>query len=338
MDAIESWNNLESSWGHLALVENRFYQIGPFIVQLSFKSASLPPILTQAFAHLEIKSAQSIDLTVRLWDTKETSQPIPFLPWAKLVERGYQGYRENDLYFHYFETLEACSIFHRQENIAYYIIRDHKELPWWISGAPLQIILHLWLREKGMHLTHTAAISNGKTAVLLSGKGGSGKSTTSLACVAEGLYYLSEDYCILNPTPTPSALSIYQSAKWRKQTRTLFPQYEHLIVNPKTADQEKALLYYEDLFPTQIQKQAPVTSVISLRIGHGPEPVLQSQTPTATISDLLLSTVKQLPFYQPQTIEIFQQFVKNTEHYQLILCQNMKKNVEIIRKILCTSI
>src|SRR5690606_10227789 len=112
------------------------------------------------------------------------------------------------------------------------------------------------LKEHGMQLTHTGAISNGKTAVLLSGKGGSGKSTTTLACLTEGLYYLGEDYSIL--APGPEVFSIYNSAKWRPHTRTLFPHYESFIENPSTANTEKALVYYTDFFPKQIQTSAPI--------------------------------------------------------------------------------
>jgi hypothetical protein len=332
MTAKEQFERLEAAWAQFPSPILHTYQIGPLQVNLAFASSLLIEKITPALKHLQTHSVSTAALTIRLWDTTATGQKLPDLDWDLIDQNGYQGYAEPPTYLHHFQSVGALSALDTARNRAYYVVRKTDELPWWVSGGPLQVIFHAWLRENGMHLTHTAAVAAKDKAVLLTGKGGSGKSTLTLACCTQGLNCLGEDYCIL--APDSQVLSIYQSAKWTPYTRALFPSYENQIVNPKTADQEKALAYYSDLFPHQMQTKAQTVATISLRIENRAVPKLEKQDLKSALVPLMMSTLRYLPFYHSKSMSLLETFATQIPHYHLTLSQDMRANVDMIREIL----
>lgn len=316
-----SFELLDQVWDELPKSIPYFYKIGPFTVQISSTDEPLMKKLTRALAHLASEST-SFDLTIRLW----SGRSLPPLDWSLIHTNGYRGYAKHPFYFHFFEMIGALSAIDVERNIAYYAVRDPETLPWWVYGSPLQGIFHVWLREKGVQLTHSACITDGKSAVLLAGKGGSGKSTTVLACLEEGLSMLGEDYVLLS---FGQAYSLYQTAKLELHTRTLFPSYEKHIANLDMADREKSLLYYKDLFPSQILHSAPIHGVVSLRVGASS--FLQKSDFLTSLQSLLLSTVMQLPHPDPRTSSLLSTSMKQTDHYRLSLGPDLRANVALLR-------
>lgn len=312
---------LNHAWETLSETFISSYKIGPFTIRISSTSVLLGERLTRAFAHLPIGDGIP-DLKIRIW----SGPRLPYLDWNRIQSNGYRGYKEGPFYFHNFEMIGTLSAVDVEKGIAYYAIRDPDLLPWWVNGSPLQTILHVWFREKGIQLTHAASISYGKHALLLTGKGGSGKSTTVLSCLREGLNTLGEDYVLLGKS---CAYSAYQTAKWKPHTRTLFPFYEPFIANPASADREKALLYYQDLFPLQLALSSEIFAIVSLRVGT--RPILEKSDLQTSLQSLLLTTVMQLPHPDPRTNELLQAFAKPLAHYRLSLGPNLSENVALLR-------
>lgn len=301
----------------------QFYQIGPFKIQICSNDLFFAQNFTRAFSHL-ISFPAPHDLAIRLW----IHPKLPPLDWDLIQKHGYRGSVNHPLYFHYFETIGALSIVDVETNIAYYAIRDVKTLPWWVYGSPLQAIFHVWMREKNIQLAHSASIAYKESSLLLVGKGGSGKSTTVLSCLQEEFQTLGEDYLLLD---TNQIYSIYQSAKWRPQTRSLFPFYESHIVNPKEADQEKALVYYEDLFPKKMVHASSPQAIVSLQVGSFA--LLQKATLSVSLQGLLLTTLMQLPHPDSKSAEILHGFAKELEHYRLHLGPNVQENTALLRSL-----
>lgn len=318
-----SFARLNETWETLSEPFISSYKVGLSTIRISSTSAMLGERLTRAFAHLP--TGEGIpDLKIRIW----SGPKLPYLDWNQIQSNGYRGYKEGAFHFHHFEMIDVLSAVDVEKGIAYYVIRDPDLLPWWVNGSPLQTILHVWFREKGIQLTHTASICDGKHTLLLTGKGGSGKSTTVLSCLREGLNTLGEDYVLLGKS---CAYSVYQTAKWMPHTRTLFPFYEQHIVNPAFADREKALLYYQDLFPSQLTLSSETFAIVSLRVGT--RPILEKSDLQTSLQSLLLTTVMQLPHPDPRTNELLQAFAKPLAHYRLSLGPNLSENVALLRSL-----
>ena len=310
------------------------YTIGTLSLRLLFSDSTLAAMLTRALNHLRIDPLPHTDLSIYVSATDTESGPLPPLDWNLIHRNGYRGCASGGVYLHYFEGIEALSALDIDKKWGYYIVKIKKLLPWWVGGSPFQAILNPWLRHKGMQLTHTAAVCNEKSAVLLSGKGGSGKSTTTLSCLSQGLHSLGEDYCILAPGEIPQVFSVYQSAKWERKTRRLFPSFENQIVNPDTADLEKALIFYEDIFPKQIRASSVIDAIVSLKVGTKTMPQIDPVDKETALKDLMMSTAVQLPFSDSQTMFLLRTLVSKLKTYRLILGSDLEANTQAIQKIL----
>ncbi|NCX93541.1 MAG: hypothetical protein EBX40_02565 [Gammaproteobacteria bacterium] len=313
------------------------FQIATFQVVFEFANAALIPIITRAFSHLKQVDAKGpADLTIRLWDSASTRTSLPPLNWA-WIDRGGYGFRgifEEGVYFQYWETLRALSVYHVGFKRAYFVAQDVELLPWWVQGSPLQAILHWWLKGRGLQLTHSAAVGTSKGALLFTGQGGRGKSTTTLTCLKQGFHYLGEDYCVLAPGKEPMVYSVYQSAKLEAKTRSFFPELEPFIQNRAAAESSKALLFYENIFPGQIQTQLPLKAIIALKIGANPRPSLAKLPPRPVLADLMLSTLKQLPLFDSQSTEVLKKIADSVPGYELTLCSNLSENAAMLHELL----
>ena len=329
MTPREQFERLDTFWEQLETpLSRRTYRLGPFSIALVFASPTLEQKLAKAFDHLEepVEKLPSPDLTIGLWDSAEVKSPLPDLDWDKINRR--IGYCDPPVHLYYDGTLSALC-----QNRGYFAVRDTAELPYWVSGSPLRVILSIWLRERGMQFTHAAAIGNRKKALLLAGKGGSGKSTTTLACLRDGLHYISEDYCVLAPNHNaPYVLSIYQSAKWQKHTRELFPYYENFITNLHEANADKALAFYRDFFPEQLS--APLGGIVSLSVGTESKPQLVRTDSHTVLARLMMSTLAQLPLYHPRTMLLLEELTNQLPGYHLVLGRDIQANCKIIRELL----
>ena len=177
------------------------------------------------------------------------------------------------------------------------------------------------------------------SAVLLTGKGGSGKSTTALSCLRAGLNYIGEDYCAVRAgDPVPTVYSLYQAAKWTWNTCQFFPDYKKFIKNsPQAQTQaqaEKALVYYQDFFSSQIKKSSAIKAAISVTVGTEQRPILNIQDKQEAFKHLALSTVMQLPFMAGAITQNLQSVLAPIDCYQLVLGRDRDANVDLIKNIL----
>ena len=87
--------------------------------------------------------------------------------------------------------------------------------------------------------------------VLIAGKSGSGKSTTTLACLTSGLLYAGDDYVLADVAAEPYVHSLYSTAKLVPDNCDRFPQLRPLVSNPDKLDEQKALIYLREALSRQ---------------------------------------------------------------------------------------
>ena len=206
-------------------VANRFYTIGADTICLRFAGQALIPQLTPAIAHLEAAPVAAPALTVCLWDSASTGARLPLLvaslvdllrcnPWEQLdIRRAIKGFHGGRIQTNYEPGSRVLSALDTRRNLALYWAHDAAELPYYEKGSPLKGVLSCWTGSRDCQYVHAGAVGNAAGGVLLAGRGGSGKSTTALACISAGLLYASDDYCLVAADPAPYAYSLYNTAK-----------------------------------------------------------------------------------------------------------------------------
>lgn len=274
----------------------RSYRIGGYLVRLSFAGEALLS-LTRALEHLAVDDDSTPDLTICLWDSESTGQCMIVRPWQEsdFLARGViQGYNTERIYTAFQHGSGAVSVLDKERNLAVFWAPDSK-LPYWEYGSPLRTILHWWLLSQGLQLVHAAAVGNSTGGVLIGGKGGSGKSTTALACLESNLSYVGDDYTLLGLGSGPVVHSLYNSAKLNSDQVRWLPSLVSKIANTERLADEKALLFVNEHYPLKVANQLPVRAILLPRVTGLPETRLKQVSVAMALAAMAPSTIFQLP-------------------------------------------
>lgn len=316
------------------------YLINGYRVRLRFAGPALVSLLTPALAHLAVPVNTDLpDLTICLWDSQSTGVTLPPCPWQlqDVQLRGeVAGYTtENLLTVVQPEAAGAVSMLDYTQNLGVYRITTGDALRSYERAAPLKIILHAWLARRGLPMIHAGAIGTAAGAVLITGKTGSGKSTTSLACLSDGLNYLSDDRCLISlQTGEPTTYCIYNSAKLHTDHITRFPHLVPHISNPHETAPEKSLVYVQQFAPHRLLSPLPVKAVLLARVAHQPETTLAPVSAMAVLRELATSTLIYQPAAAHAEVHAMAELVRRVPCYRINLGYNLEGIPPVVAELI----
>jgi hypothetical protein len=230
-----------------------------------------------SLSHLQHEILPDIDFNLLVWDSETTGRQLPSIPWAhgEPPEKGeIISLRNNRFQSNYNLDSMTFSVIDRLERRAVYWRRQMNQIPCQEQAAPLRFILNSWFKSKNVFLIHAAAVAESGKGILLSGKGGSGKSTTALQCLLSGMDYLGDDYVLVDAENPHNVHSIYNAAKMASWTLERYPEVKESIPNPEELWEEKALVFLEDVHPERLVKSARVQALVIPKVTEG-EPVIR---------------------------------------------------------------
>ena len=161
-----------------------FLELAGSLIRLVFAGETMHRHFAPALAHLQISPDRPADITFHVWDSASTgvAMPPPPFPQDRLTDRGDiwgMGSPRFRTAFHWIEC--SVNLMDLQRGEAIYWVRDEHILPYWCIASPLRSLFHWWMEHKGCQLLHAAAVGTAKDgAILITGKGGVGKSTILL--------------------------------------------------------------------------------------------------------------------------------------------------------------
>jgi hypothetical protein len=319
------------------------YDIGGHSVRMRFAGKGLVPHLTPAFAHLRGGQTVSPDLTICLWDSVTTDTPPPLLlssllyllelRWFELRSnrREIKGYHSDRIrtMFHFGPNI--LSAMDTNENIAIYWIWDARATPYYEKGYPLTKILNWWTENRSLQCVHAAAIGTPQGGVLLAGKSGSGKSTTSLLCLNSELSYVSDDTSLVAWNPEPYVFSLYNTAKL--MSLELLPHLEGCVTNREWGNGEKALIFLHEHFPDKLVRGFPLKGILLPKVSGQPRTVLRDASPAAALKALAPSTIYQLAGSGQQELTKMARLVRQVPSYHLELGTDLREIPDVIMKV-----
>ncbi len=179
-------------------------------------------------------------------------------------------------------------------SVATHCVADAAGVPVWDRGSPLRLILNWWLQRSGLHMVHAAAVGTPRGVALLGGKGGSGKSTTALACLRAGLEYLGDDYVLLGgASRRHRAFPLYRSAKLEVRH---WGDHAWLLPDAALADpaDEKVLGFVDRDYLASRAAGLPVRAVVFPRVTDRAHPSLAEMSSGPALLALAPSTLLQL--------------------------------------------
>lgn len=281
--------------------------------------------LIRPLAHLNcdaaVRSVEDPELEILAWDSADGWLP-PRPPWdfRKLAHCGAIAGLENErICVNYFGDHGLLCLYDRQTRRALYWLPDAARLPFWEIAAPFRIVLHWWSQSFGGQMVHAAAVGRDGQGVLLAGRGGSGKSTTAIACVDSGMQYVGDDYVLLTRTPTPTAHSLYHSGKIRTAfLRQALPHWQDRVA-AELGPERKSLFFMHECAPRQVSDQLTIRGVLQPKVAAAQRSSLAPLSQSLGLLAIAPSTIYQLPEARQATLSFLADCLGGIPMFQLQL-------------------
>jgi len=260
----------------------RFVCLAGRVLRLEFADPLLMAQLFAALEHREVAApAEPADLTLRVWGSASSGVALPHPDSgfaAGVAARGERwgfNLREPDpdairgTYMpapnEFFSAMDPVT------RTAVYWRPDDRAVPTYVQGAPFIAVLEWWLRSRGLVLTHGAAVGTDQGGALIVGKGGRGKSTSAISCLFDQrMFYVADDYFILQPAPQPTAFSLFQSGKLApSHLRQMFPGLGPMVVNPQPLGEDKSLFFPGRHFSDRMVERLPLKLALLPQVTPG---------------------------------------------------------------------
>lgn len=282
------------------------------------KSSCKSPCLSAART-LATPAAAKIEILA--WDSPGGWLP-PRPPWdfAQLGQGGAIVGLENDRVLVNFTADHGLlCMYHRPMNRAIYWLPSANQLPYWELAAPFRILLHWWSQSFGGQIAHAAAIGCDGDGVLLAGRGGSGKSTTSIACVDAGMQYVGDDYVLLMPGAMPTAHSLYHSGKIHTAfLRQSLPHWQPRVA-AEIGPEHKSLVFLNECVPDQVRRKLTIRAVLQPKVSAANDARIVPQSASLGLLAIAPSTMYQLPQARQSTLSAIADWIRDIPSFRLNL-------------------
>jgi hypothetical protein len=155
--------------------------------------------------------------------------------------------------------------------------------------------------------------------VLLAGRGGSGKSTSALACIDAGFKFVSDDYVLMTGGGRPVAHSIFCTAKVRPEGIRFHPRIREMVREVNLGCEEKYVLDLNLHMPERLALSAPIDAVLLPRLSDSGRVAVRPTSPTQGLLALAPSTIYQLPSSRAVSLGPMSELVRQAPTYVLEL-------------------
>lgn len=315
----------------------RDFRIGGHLVRMRFAGVGLVAPLTAPFSHLAVPGEGEPDLVIGVWDSSSTATELPV--GAGDLEEHHQSAMPGSLasdgiFRSYSRPDPGLSMLDLAASQALYWLPDATQVPYEDRSAPFRGILNWWMSHHGRQFVHGAAVGTDRGAVLLVGRGGSGKSTTALSSLIRGMLYVGDDYCLLSMDGAPRAHSLYSTAKLHGRNLARLPELREFVINADRLGSEKGVLLLNERFSEQIVERLPLVAVVVPEVARVAIPELKACSRAGALAALAPSTLLQLSSARPQALRTMADLIRSLPPFSLSLSTDLAANADTLRDLI----
>ena len=271
---------------HPELVHESFYLFGGQRVRMRIVGQDLARHLVRPFSHLRVENSDnsSSQLTIDVWDETETNIHCQAIPSNADGQTKFTAV-STDGRLLLQQRPGVLNCYNKGTQHIMSSVMWGTQLSVYEQYKPFGRALLEWHNQQDVQIIHAALVSRDGKGALFVGTSGSGKSTSSLACLAGGLSFLSEDFVGLEKLGDDSFVghSLYNS---------VFLEIDHLTRFPRLAPyakyglphDEKSALVLSEIFPERLERAVPVKVLILPRIVDAEKPAIHCASKSEAIS------------------------------------------------------
>jgi len=335
LDGLDTAFELAAASG----VRELSYAIAGRPLRVRFAGNAMADRFSPALEHLHSDDAPDEAHVAHVWDAASTATAQPPVsvpadsPGGTVFTHADAGRRAL-----YMVGLRSLNVYDPDANASWYWTADAARLPAWECASPLRHLLHWWLAANGLQQVHAGAIGTDRGAVLVVGRGGRGKSTTTLAGLGAGLKYVGDDYVAVEMTDRPLVHSLYNAGKLEPHHLDRFPDLrEHATIDPPGLDgdfeQPKAVVYVHAQFPQQTVSTLPLVGIVVPTIAAGGKTALLPASRAEALRALAPSTLLQLHVGEQGLLTSLAALVTRLPAYTLQLGDDLERVGPLIASV-----
>lgn len=283
--------------------------------------------IVQPFAHLQNDKMgrRTPQLTIDLWDENATN--IRCFTGSRGICRGWEDVTSMSPDGQYIGQMQPNTLTCFDRNTQHIVgcIAWSDQIPIYERAKPLSRLLLEWNNDRQIQVIHAGLVSQHGQGVLFVAKSGSGKSTTSLACLCTGFDYVGEDFIGLEKLRDGSFIghSLYNSVFLETGHLAWFPQLSPYVIRG-APHEEKAVVILSHVFPERLARVATVRAVVLLRVAGESESRLQSISKSQALLALAPSSLIEIPSRGIDGFSRLAQLVEQVPTYALELGRDLE--------------
>jgi hypothetical protein len=317
-------DSLDRTFSHAAdaaggVVERGFHLAGTDF-RLRFGGKGLLGTVMPALTHLPPPRGTGPTLRVGLWDRASTGVALPDLPWSRpesLPDGGSRMRLAARVSTAFIEPDRVASFLSPGEGTGFFWIEDPSAVSHSERGAPLRFIISWWAAAHGGQIAHAGAVGRGDRGVLLTGRGGSGKTSSALAALENGLSYAGDDYVLITQATQPLVHAVYSSAKLSPEAARRFPRIFASGWSVAGHPEEKEIAFIHQLRPERVALGFSIKAILVPTVEVRRHTSLQPVSRARALAALAPSTILQLPGAGGGALEAMSRLVRSVPTYAL---------------------
>ena len=313
----------------------KYIRLGNKIVRIESYIPELTAVMEMQLSYCLIDKADSYDSILYLWKDDVKSYIADF---AQEADNLFYFPKDQPNTFIKFRLYDDSMIAYNQElKTCYSSMNDVSTTAIRKLGHVLAKELYQLAKAPNQSLVHAASVGIDGSGVLISARGGGGKSTLSLSAMLEGFQYVSDDYLVLSKTsegvytyPLYSIINLYP--QMLERMKSLKAEYMYNI--PWRPDKWALdIRAHHDSFVPKLK----VDAVIFPKVCNLDKPFIEPAEKGKAIVQLVHSTILQLDYDDDKnnnTVRTLLSLVSNLEFFQINLSWDLNANVELLKQFI----
>ncbi len=332
------WYQTKAVFENHEISISKKYKIGPSLFKITF--LGLPNIdqFTKAINHLEIFGGTAVfDFEIFVSDYSNAKVMLPNPSWSWDDEVDKNGYicsiDKKHLIGRFMGWQNTFNLINLRENTAIYWTKDIAEIPEWERSFPFRDIFHgFWSLNKRLLIVHAAAVGTADGGILLTGKGGSGKSTAALSCLSSNMRYAGDDLVLVD-IENKKIFSLYNVAKLEESQLQMFPHFREFIYNLEALPNEKAQLFLYDYFKKALIIEMPLKGIAVMKFSNTVSSKYEACSQSEGLKALAPSTIGLLK-ESPEHINVIAELCRKVPIYKFSTGSNLSGIPRLIEELL----